>query len=71
MATAGEHLPQTAWSLRFEIEASNYDDGLSAFATVRLRLFGIAYRMLGNAADAEDIVQDVWLLWQFYQSNRG
>jgi RNA polymerase sigma-70 factor (ECF subfamily) len=31
---------------------------------VRPRLFGIAYRMLGSAADAEDIVQDVWLRWQ-------
>jgi DNA-directed RNA polymerase specialized sigma24 family protein len=35
------------------------DDGLSAFMSVRPRLFGIAYRMLGNAAEAEDVVQDV------------
>jgi DNA-directed RNA polymerase specialized sigma24 family protein len=41
-----------------------HDDGLSAFAAVRPRLFGIAYRMLGSAAEAEDIVQDVWLRWQ-------
>jgi RNA polymerase sigma factor (sigma-70 family) len=40
------------------------DDGLSAFMSVRPRLFGIAYRMLGSAAEAEDIVQDVWLRWQ-------
>jgi RNA polymerase sigma-70 factor, ECF subfamily len=40
------------------------DNGLSAFQIVRQRLFGIAYRMLGNAAEAEDIVQDVWLRWQ-------
>lgn len=40
------------------------DDGLSAFLGARPRLFGIAYRMLGNAAEAEDIVQDVWLRWQ-------
>jgi len=40
------------------------DDGLSAFLTVRPRLFGIAYRMLGNAAEAEDVVQDVWVRWQ-------
>lgn len=36
------------------------------FAAVRPRLFGIAYRMLGTVADAEDIVQDTWLRWQAY-----
>ena len=40
------------------------DDGLSAFLSVRPRLFGVAYRMLGSAAEAEDIMQDVWLRWQ-------
>jgi RNA polymerase sigma-70 factor (ECF subfamily) len=40
------------------------DDGLSIFLSVRPRLFGIAYRMLGSAADADDIVQDVWIRWQ-------
>ena len=40
------------------------DDGLSAFLRMRPRLFGIAYRMLGRAAEAEDIVQDVWIRWQ-------
>src|SRR5262245_19645896 len=43
----------------------NYvDDGLSAFLCARPRLFGIAYRMLGCATEAEDIVQDVWVRWQ-------
>src|SRR5215813_1537983 len=41
-----------------------YDGGLSAFFQARPRLFGIAYRMLGSVAEAEDIVQDVWLRWQ-------
>ncbi|GAA3056413.1 RNA polymerase sigma-70 factor [Pseudonocardia yunnanensis] len=36
------------------------------FAQLRPRLFGIAYRMLGSVADAEDIVQDVWVKWQAY-----
>src|SRR3954470_23500512 len=40
------------------------DDGLSVFLRLRPRLFSIAYRMLGSAADAEDIVQDVWVRWQ-------
>jgi len=43
---------------------SSADDGLSAFMSVRSRLFGIAYRMLGSAAEAEDVVQDVWVRWQ-------
>jgi RNA polymerase sigma-70 factor (ECF subfamily) len=45
------------------IEMDNAD-GLSPFLCARPRLFGIAYRMLGNAAEAEDIVQDVWIRWQ-------
>jgi len=47
-----------------ESKTSTYDDGLSAFMSVRPRLFGIAYRMLGSAAEAEDVVQDVWVRWQ-------
>ena len=47
-----------------ESNISTYDNGLSAFLSVRPRLFGIAYRMLGSAAEAEDIVQDVWMRWQ-------
>ncbi|HWR16784.1 MAG TPA: sigma-70 family RNA polymerase sigma factor [Terriglobales bacterium] len=41
-----------------------HSDSLSAFLMARPRIFGIAYRMLGNATQAEDIVQDVWLRWQ-------
>ena len=40
------------------------DDGLSAFLSVRSRLLSIACRMLGSAAEAEDVVQDVWVRWQ-------
>ena len=64
MAMAGEPLPRTPSSARLDANVSEYDDGLSAFAGARSRLFGIAYRMLGSAAEAEDIVQDVWLRWQ-------
>ena len=39
---------------------------VETFAAVRPRLFGIAYRMLGTVADAEDIVQEAWLRWQMY-----
>src|SRR6476659_6893199 len=40
------------------------DDGVAAFLRARPRLFGIASRMLGSVAEAEDIVQDVWVRWQ-------
>jgi RNA polymerase sigma-70 factor (ECF subfamily) len=43
---------------------SAHDDGLAAFMSMRPRLFGIAYRMLGSVAEAEDVVQDVWVRWQ-------
>src|SRR5271166_4514772 len=35
----------------------------AAFEEWRPLLFGIAYRMLGSAADAEDIVQDASIRW--------
>ncbi|MEV6603183.1 RNA polymerase sigma-70 factor [Kutzneria sp. NPDC051319] len=38
-------------------------DALVLFDEVRPSLFGIAYRMLGSVADAEDVVQDAWLRW--------
>jgi RNA polymerase sigma-70 factor (ECF subfamily) len=34
------------------------------FQAVRPRLFGIGYRVLGSAAEAEDVVQDAWIRWQ-------
>lgn len=41
------------------------DEGaLDAFLSVRSRLFGIAYRMLGSATEAEDVVQEAWVRWQ-------
>lgn len=42
----------------------NLDDALAVFQSVRRRLFGIAYRMLGSASEAEDLVQEAWLRWQ-------
>lgn len=37
---------------------------LEAFQAQRPLLFSIAYRMLGSAAEAEDVLQEAWLRWQ-------
>lgn len=37
---------------------------LDVFLAQRKRLFRIAHRVLGDAAGAEDVVQEVWLRWQ-------
>ena len=34
------------------------------FEGCRPQLRGLAYRMLGSRADADDVVQDAWLRWQ-------
>ncbi len=39
------------------------DAATLAFDRHRPRLKGIAYRMLGSVAEAEDVVQDAWLRW--------
>jgi RNA polymerase sigma-70 factor (ECF subfamily) len=56
--------PPSSASLADESKAGIYDNGLSAFLSVRPRLLRIAHRLLRNAAEAEDIVQDVWVRWQ-------
>ena len=40
---------------------------VALFEELRRRLFGIAYRMIGTTADAEDIVQEAYLRW--HQAN--
>jgi RNA polymerase sigma factor (sigma-70 family) len=44
-------------------------DDQQRFADHRKLLFSIAYRILGSAADAEDVVQDAWFKWS--ASDRG
>jgi RNA polymerase sigma-70 factor, ECF subfamily len=36
----------------------------ASFQRVRPRLFGIAYRVLGSANEADDVVQETWIRWQ-------
>ncbi|MFK3984356.1 RNA polymerase sigma-70 factor [Micromonospora sp. NPDC050397] len=39
-------------------------DGVDRFVASRRRLEAIAYRLLGSAAEAEDVVQETFLRWQ-------
>ena len=39
------------------------DSSTPTFNRNRPRLLGIAYRMLGSVAEAEEVVQDAWLRW--------
>lgn len=41
---------------------------LEQFEAERGRLFGLAYRMLGEASEAEDVVQDAYLRWERSES---
>lgn len=68
----------TASTIRFPVATPAPDCGITRgamsdpsgpeaaadFESVRSRLFGIAYQLLGRAVDAEDVVQDVWVRWQ-------
>ncbi|MEW2505850.1 RNA polymerase sigma factor SigJ [Amycolatopsis sp. NPDC047767] len=47
-----------------EVAGGGLTDAVAAFEALRPRLFGLAYRLLGTAADAEDVVQDTWIRWQ-------
>lgn len=38
-------------------------DNAFTFEAARPKLFALAYRMLGSRAEAEDVMQDVWLKW--------
>jgi RNA polymerase sigma factor (sigma-70 family) len=44
--------------------SSDLEPALRLFLDERTRLFRIAYRMIGDTAYAEDVVQEAWLRWQ-------
>lgn len=45
------------------------DIDTDTFVALRPRLFGMAYRMLGTRADADDVLQEAWLRW--HRSDRA
>lgn len=45
------------------MSAVTTDTATDVFEAHRPLLLGVAYRMLGRVADAEDVVQDAWLRW--------
>ncbi|MFF8997457.1 RNA polymerase sigma-70 factor [Streptomyces achromogenes] len=40
------------------------DQATKDFLSARPQLFGIAYRVLGSAVEAEDVMQETWVRWQ-------
>ncbi|MEU3953803.1 RNA polymerase sigma-70 factor [Streptomyces achromogenes] len=40
------------------------DQATKDFLSARPQLFGIAYRVLGSAVEAEDVLQETWVRWQ-------
>jgi RNA polymerase sigma-70 factor (ECF subfamily) len=50
--------------VRHDEAVTDLDDATAVYQSVRPRLFGIAYRMLSSASEAEDLLQEVWLRWQ-------
>src|SRR5437660_283647 len=44
-------------------EARDMASDIDRFEAERARLFGLAYRLLGSAAEADDVVQDAFLRW--------
>ncbi|MER5531345.1 RNA polymerase sigma-70 factor [Streptomyces sp. NPDC002677] len=45
-------------------DSGSLDQATKDFLGARPQLFGIAYRVVGSAVEAEDIVQEAWVRWQ-------
>ncbi|MPY31259.1 RNA polymerase sigma-70 factor [Streptomyces adustus] len=51
-------------------DSRSLQEAEEAFRDARGSMFGIAYRMLGSAGDAEDIIQEAWIRWQTYDRSK-
>lgn len=61
-ATKPDTVPADIWFAGGVGDADT--EKLGRFEAERGRLFGLAYRMLGEASEAEDVVQDAYLRWR-------
>ena len=52
-----------ARSARSRHDAEAVSDAVATFEGERHRLVGLAYRITGSRADADDVVQEAWLRW--------
>ncbi|MFD3453932.1 RNA polymerase sigma-70 factor [Streptomyces sp. NPDC058691] len=51
-------------------DSRSLQEAAEAFRDARGCMFGIAYRILGSASDAEDIIQEAWIRWQTYDRSK-
>lgn len=59
----GEPRPATRDAATPDALATGIDPE-AAFEQLRARLFGVAYRMTGSVADADDCCQEAWMRWR-------
>ncbi|MDQ4055346.1 MAG: sigma-70 family RNA polymerase sigma factor [Actinomycetota bacterium] len=50
--------------MRVRDAEAELEQALEVFLAERTRLLRVAYRVVGDVAQAEDVVQDAWLRWQ-------
>ncbi len=68
---AGSRRPgATPGRARYALRRIGMTDRVAVFNEHRPRLYGIAYRMLGTRADAEDMVQEAYLRWHRVDAER-
>jgi RNA polymerase sigma factor (sigma-70 family) len=63
MTTSGAPDPDDGGPGGTSSDVVGLEGAAAVFTEARPRLFGIVYRMLGSATEAEDVLQDAWIRW--------